>query len=247
MKKHIYSIVVLFLGGVFVTALCLYPEIGAARTWKASIAQMPVYAESHDKGVLVDFIKALEKASGDKIEYEVVPFARSMSYVEEKKVDFHLPLIQIPGSETGTDKFDYSTETIFHVNFTMYSGKKVDINPQNVKKFKVETDAAHIKYFNFPIVQSFSLENSLKKVDTGRIDAFIFADNASDPIIKKGKLTNIKRQLFKRFDVKIVLPKGARGGPIDKFLSNAIGKIKKTGEFNKIMGPIDKPFDNWQP
>lgn len=229
-----------------VATLFLYPAIGAAKTWKASLAQMPVYAESKDKGVLVDFIKALEKASGEKIEYQVVPFARSMSDVQEKKVDFHMPLIQIPGSEKGTDKFDYSTETIFHVNFTLYSGKKLDITPQNVGKSKVETDAAHTAYFGFPIVQSFSIESSLKKVDAGRIDAFIFADNASDPIIKKEKLTNIKRQLFKRFDVKVILPKGDRGGPTDKFLTEAIGKLKKSGEFTKIMGPIDAAFDPWQ-
>lgn len=233
--------------GFVLAAFFMVPSIGAAKTWKASLAQMPVYAESKEKGVLVDFIKALEKASGEKIEYQVVPFARSMSDVQEKKVDFHMPLIQIPGSETGTDKFDYSTETIFHVNFTLYSGKKLDINPQNVSKSKVETDSAHTNYFGFPITQSFSIESSLKKVDAGRIDAFIFADNASDPIIKQNKLANIKRQLFKRFDVKIILPKGGRGGSTDKFLSNAIGKLKKSGEFSKIMGPIDAPFDPWQP
>jgi len=230
-----------------VATLFLYPAVGSAKTWKASIAQMPVYAESKDKGVLVDFVKALEKASGEKIEYQVVPFPRSMSDVQEKKVDFHMPLIQIPGSETGTDKFDYSTATIFHVNFTLYSNKKGDITPQNVGKSKVETEAAHTAYFGFPVIQSFSLEGSLKKVDAGRIDAFIFADNASDPIIKKEKLSNIKRQLFKRFDVKVILPKGDRGGATDKFLSAAIDKLKKSGEFNKIMGVIDAPFDNWQP
>jgi polar amino acid transport system substrate-binding protein len=227
--------------------LFLLPTTGFARTWKASIAQMPVYAESKEKGILVDFIKALEKASGEKIEYQVVPFARSISEVQERKVDFHLPLIQLPGSETGTDKFDYSTETIFHVNFTLYSGKNLDINPQNVQKFQVETDAAHVDYFTFPILQSFSLEGSLKKVEAGRIDAFIFADAASDAIIKQNKFVNIKRQLFNRFDVKIVLPKGERGGPIDNFLSQAISKLKKNGDFEKIMGPIDAPFAQWQP
>ena len=86
--------------------VCTSPALAAGKTWKASLAQMPVYAESREKGVLVDFIKALEKASGDKIEYQVVPFPRSMNDVQEKNVDFHLPLIQMPGSETGTEKFD---------------------------------------------------------------------------------------------------------------------------------------------
>lgn len=214
----------------------------AGKTWKASLAQMPVYAESAEKGVLVDLVKALEKASGDKIELQVVPFPRSMNDVQERKVDFHMPLIQLPGSETGTGKFDYSTETIFHVNFTLYSTKGLDVNPGNVSKFKVETEQAHTEYFGFPIVPSSNIDGSLKKVNAGRIDAFIFADNASDPLVKAGNLSNIKRQLYKRFPVRVVLPKGARGGPADKFLSETIGKLRASGDMDRIMGGIDAPY-----
>jgi len=228
-------------------AMFVSPAFATGKTWKASLAQMPVYAESKDKGVLVDFIKALEKVSGDKIEYQVVPFPRSMNDVQEKIVDFHLPLIQMPGSDTGTDKFDYSSESIFHVNFTLYSNKSLDITSQSAGKFKVETEASHTHYFNFPIAPSSNIENSLKKVDAGRLDAFIFADAAADQFIKQNKLTNIKRQLYKRFDVKIILPKGGRGGPTDKFLSENIAKLIKSGEMAKIMGQIDAQFNNWQP
>ena len=87
----------------------------------------------------------------------------------------------------------------------------------------------------------------MKKVDAGRLDAFIFADAAADQFIKQNKLTNIKRQLYKRFDVKIILPKGGRGGPTDKFLSENIAKLIKSGEMAKIMGQIDAQFNNWQP
>jgi len=243
MRTFTYKI----LCSAVLAAACVSPALAASKTWKASLAQMPVYAESKDKGILVDFVKALEKVSGDKIEIQVVPFPRSMNDVQEKTVDFHLPLIQIPGSETGTDKFDYSTASIFHVNFTLYSGKTVDITPATAGKFKVETEIAHTGYFNFPIAPSTNLEGSLKKVDAGRLDAFVFADFASDPIVKQNHLTNIKRQLFKRFDVKIILPKGGRAGPTDMFLSENIAKLVKSGEMAKLMGPIDAPFDAWQP
>lgn len=243
MKKAVGKL----LCSVVVLTFCVGSAFAAGKTWKASLAQMPVYAESKDKGVLVDFVKALEKVSGDKIEYQVVPFARSMSNVQEKTVDFHLPLIQLPSSETGTDKFDYAADAIFHVNFVLYSGKNVAITPDTASKFKVETEAAHTHYFDFKIQPSAHFEGSLKKVNVGRLDAFIFADSASDPLIKINKLSNIKRQLYKRFDVRIVLPKGGRDGATDKFLSENIEKLVQSGEMAKIMGPIDTPFDNWQP
>ncbi|GAB1389965.1 MAG: hypothetical protein AMXMBFR78_12360 [Rubrivivax sp.] len=228
-------------------ALLAGNAMAAGKTWKVSLAQMPVYAESADKGVLVDLVKALEKVSGDKLELQVVPFQRSMSDVQGKKVDFHMPLIQLPGSETGTPKFDYSKETIFHVNFTMYSTKGVDVSPATASKFKVETEQAHVDYFDFPIVASSNIESSLKKVNAGRVDAFVFADAAADPIVKGASLGNVKRQLYKRFDVKVVLPKGDRGGATDKWLSENIGKLRASGDFDRIMGMIDTPFQPWQP
>jgi hypothetical protein len=47
-----------------------------------------------DKGVLVDLLKAISAVSNKSIDYQVVSFARSMSYVEGGKVDFHMPLIK---------------------------------------------------------------------------------------------------------------------------------------------------------
>jgi len=231
------------LAGIF-SALFFLGTVQAAE-YKASIANMPVYAESTEKGVLVDFVKAMSKATGTPISFVVEPFARSMNNViEAKTADFHLPLIVPPAPPPN---HDFSTAVIFHVNFTLYTHKDSKVTRDNLDQFKLETDNAHIPYIKEKTTGSASIENSLKKVDAGRLDGFIFADFACDPIIKAQNLKNIKRTLYNRFDVRIVLPKGGKGGPVDKFLSEAIEKLKASGEFDKIMGPIDTPFDPWQP
>jgi polar amino acid transport system substrate-binding protein len=217
-----------------------------AKVIKASFAKMPGYAESVDKGILIDFVKAIEEVLGVKIERTVVPFARSVNNAVEGEADFHLPLIKLPESKSKSLPYDYSTETIFHVNFVLYTNKSKNISTGNLKGKNLETDRAHINYFEFPIKPSAGIENSLKKVNAGRIDGFIFADFATDPVLKKLNLKNIKRQLFKRYDVKMVLKKGGRGGEVDKLLSEAIAKLKKSGEFDKIMSVLEKPYDNWQ-
>jgi len=223
------------------------PVFANAMDYTASLAKMPGYAESTEKGILVDFVKAISSESGEKIDLVVKPFARSINNVVTGKADFHMPLIAIPNVDTATLGYDYSTETIFHVNFVLYTKKGSDITIDKLKDSKVETDIAHLPYFDFPITGSPNVESSLKKVNAGRIDAFIFADFASDPLIKKNNFTNIKRDLFKVYDVKIVLPQGSKGGKTDKFLSDIIAKLKANGMYNKIIGPIDGPYDNWQP
>ncbi len=218
-----------------------------AREIKVSLAQMPVYAESRDKGVLVDFVKAMDEKSDHQFTIEVVPFARSMNYVKSEKVDFHMPLIKLPDSEKLQLDYDHSTATIFHVNFVLYTNKEKPLNKNKLGDYKIETDRAHTAYFDFPITPSSDLLASLKRLNSGRIDGVIFADNACDPIIKTEKFENIRRELYKRFDVKIILPKGNRGGDIDNILTDLIEKLKATGEFDKIMGVIDAPYNNWQP
>lgn len=211
-----------------------------AADYKASLAQMPVYAESATKGVLVDFVKALSTASGKSIDLQVVPFARSMKDVEEKKVDFHMPLIK--PLDMSKANFSLSTETIFHVNFVLYTNKNKPLDVNKLAGANLETDAAHTPYFPFDVKPSTNIEASLKKLDLGRIDGFIFADDAADPLVKANALANVKRQLYKRFDVKVILPKGSEGGATDKFLSGAIKKLRDSGEYARIMGPIDHPY-----
>lgn len=233
MKQRILRLAVL-------GALASFSIAATAADYKASIAQMPVYAESQDKGVLVDLVKAIAAASGKSIEWQVVPFARSMSDVESGKVDFHMPLIK--PIDMAKANFGLSTETIFHVNFVLYTNKAKALDVNKLAGAAVETDSAHVAYFPFDIKPSTNLESSLKKLDLGRIDGFIFADAASDPIIKANNLGNVKRQLYKRFDVKIILPKGGKSAATDKFLSEAIKKLRDSGQFSKIMDPIDKPY-----
>lgn len=222
--------------------LVAFPLVATAADFKASLAQMPVYAESPTKGFLVDFVKAIAKTSKKSIDVQVVPFARSMKDVEDKKVDFHMPLIK--PLDMSKANFSLSTETIFHVNFVLYTNKSKPLDMNKLGAANIETDAAHTPYFPFGIKPSTDIEASLKKLDLGRIDGFIFADDASDPLIKANKLANINRQLYKRFEVKIILPKGSEGGATDKFLSETIKALRDSGEYAKIMGPIDHDFAN---
>lgn len=226
-------------------AILTFPAL--AKDLKASFAQMPTYAESADKGVLIDLVKAIEKEAGVTIKRDVVPFARSMENVVSGKADFHLPLIMVPNADERKLNYDHSTETIFHVNFVLYSNKNKPVDPSRLASYKLETDRAHTQYFPFPIAASSSLESSLRQVDAGRIDGFIFADSAADPLIRQHGLKNIKRSLYKVFDVKIILPKGTRGGEVDKLLTAAIQSLKKKGVYDKIMSPIEVRYDNWQP
>lgn len=116
------------------------------------------------------------------------------------------------------------------------------MDPNRLADYLIETDVAHTLYFPFDTQPSAYILSSLKKLELGRIDGFIFADDATDPLIKANNLQNIQRQLYRRFEVKIVLPKGGAGGATDRFLSEAFRKLRASGWFDELMQPVDHPF-----
>ena len=223
------------------------PLIMFSEEYSITMAQMPVYAVSPTEGVLVDLIKAIEEVSANKFNIKLNPFASSVYLVKKQMRDIHLPLIKNDLVKEEELPFYYSTETQFHVNFVLYSKKEINLNLNDLSKYNIETDRAHAEYFPFKIISSNSIEKSLEKVHNGKIDGFIFADFATDPHLKKLAYKDIKRELYKTFESKIILAKNSKGKAADLMITKATEKLKSNGKFQKIMTKIDLPFNNWQP
>ena len=239
-----------------------------AEKLRVSIPHMPVHAESADKGILVDFAKALAKKLQQDIDIQIVPFSRSIYYVSTNKVDFHLPFIKAnikpPPSPVAQKKsnneqkykqakeyatnFIYSDETINHVNFVLYSHKDSLINIDKIHDYKIETDTAHLSYFDGVDMASDCILCSLKKVQFKMTDGYIFADSSTDPLLRLNKkiLPNIKRQLYQRFEVKVLFPNTEQGHKLNKRISAVISEMRSTGELAKLLSSIDLPYEDWQ-
>ncbi len=230
---------------------CLMLGQAQARDLKVSLPLLPPMVESKDKGVLVDLLKAMaEEYKDGKITWDVFPFARSIDNVEKGRADFHMPLIK--PKNPGKLQFQFSSEPIYKVLFIMVTNNNnKDINPNNLSKFKVETDQGNKGVLDAEIQNitgSPSIESSLQKLDMGRIDAWIFSMGATDKAIKKLALKNLKRWEYGKFDSNAVLPLGEKGKEVDRILSELIKKLKASGKYQKILGPmLDQKFDPWQP
>lgn len=218
-----------------------------AEEYEGSIAQMPIYSESASHGIFIDLVRAMERASGHRIHVRVYPFIRSMDNVIKQAADFHLPFIKSEAFDEAELPFSYSTSTPFHVNFVLYTRKEGPVTLDNLPRFKVETDRAHVQYFPFPTIASNSVEQSVKKLAAGRIDAFIFQDKTTDSVLRRLGYSNIKRTLFKRFECKFLVPKNDRGKEVDAMLTAVINQLDENGQLHEILGATDAPYDDWQP
>lgn len=230
-----------------VFSLLLVPV--SAATLRASLAELPGYVEKVDgeyQGVLIDFVHAIGEVADMDVDIQIIPLKRSTYYAKVRKVDFHLPFIRPENIREDTLPYDFSTETVFHLNFVLYSNKSKNLNIDNLKFYHIETDPVFTRYFPFDIFPYGSVNDALKKIIFNEIDGMIFIDGVVDPIVKQLNLKNIHRQLYKRYEVKFVLPRGEKGGDIDQLLSVALRKLKDTGKFQDILGAADSPYNDWQ-
>lgn len=240
---------ILFLFLVFSAPVSYGAQDSSDKNLTGSLGQLPVIAESNEKGILVDFMKALQKAYPEgQIKFEVVPFKRSLQNAISGNSDFHAPILKDPTKTENDLGFAYSTDNIWDVIFALYTNKSnKNINIHNLNKYKIETDAGHVNFFNFKVEPSSCIECSLKKVDMGRIDGYIFAAMESDSIIKKNNLKNLRSVAFKTFEGKFVLPLGAKGKRADALLHLAFERTRQNGDFDRILGQIINYYKNWKP
>ena len=223
---------------VMVIALAMTNSVHA-RDLKASLGYVPLLAESPDKGILPDLIKAMDEIYTDgQITIEVFPSNRALDNVIKGTHDFFMPILKSDTMDPDKLPYKYS-ETLWTSIFVLYTNKNnTEINLNNLANYKIETNRAIADYFDFPTLPFDNVESSLKKVDMGRIDGLIYGMSVTDPVLKSLNLKNIKRTNYKTYEGPIVVAKGPKGEEVESIILPLIKKLRQNGTFDKIMAPL---------
>lgn len=234
-----------------VLGFCFYCVCSAvsASPLRVNVAKMPKLAESPNRGVLVDFVRVISKTLAIPVHIRVKPFKRSIADVISGEADLHIP-IQKPLYVLKGQAYEFTDAVINHVHFVLYTHKSHPISVEDLYRKKgldIHTDASMLRFFSFPTQPSFHIEGSLRMVDKGRIQGFLFADSVADPIVKRLSLSNVHRQLFKTYEVVGIVSKGQRGKAADQFLKKGVAALKAKGLYMTYMSAVEFPFDPWQP
>lgn len=221
----------------------------------ASIAVLPVVAETPNKGVFVDLVKALNKEyKNGTITFELYPFKRSLTNVAKGRADFHLPFMKSSKGAKALSSMGlaYALERSNRVPFALYYNveQKVlnghirnNFSLKDIGQYKIETDSAHVMFFDdIPIRASTCLECSIKKLSRGRIDGFIFAGRETDYLVEKLGIKNIDSFLIKNFDSAPVFRTTPEGRMTNQLISNLIKKLRDSGELARIMKPYTEYY-----
>ncbi|MBN1983581.1 MAG: hypothetical protein JW795_18740 [Chitinivibrionales bacterium] len=252
-KSSKLSVFILSLTCVWVIGTWDAPQ---ARDLIASVAEIPLLADSPEKGAFIDYIKALDEIYTDgKIVITLYPWPRSIDNVINKRADFHIPIISNPNVNMDTVPYRFASKPMGVVSVVIFSNINKEITREmvdkamNVKPFpyKIELTRGTETFYAFPTSQSVEVEPSFKKLGMGRIDAFLIAQEDGDMVLKKLKIKNLKRNLFENKDDLIAIQKGPSGDEVDKILTDLITKLDQSGKSAKLREKVHIPYVDWQP
>lgn len=235
-----------FWGFIVASLLVTMPVFGQ---YKAAIRQLST------SDTYVALVNAIAEQAKVTIDIQIVPGARANFLVETGAVNFFapdiLPVLQVNREKI---KYDFSKSSIFPMAFVLYTNKNkpvdiADLKAGNSKKAKVEVDLSQANVFEFKGLESTSLEGSLKRVDSGQIDGFIFSQTTGDALVKKLGLKNIKRQLYGNFEMSFGIPKNSAGTGIDLIIQKAMNELRASKKLETIVGQLQKAavYEDWQP
>jgi polar amino acid transport system substrate-binding protein len=223
-------------------AMLLNSPAAQAETYRLSLAELT------STPILLEILKNIEVANpGLKFQVTVAPFPRSIrAVVEDRSADMHFPFLR-PVSDSELP-FDVSAAAALQSPFMIYENKNKPLDTKKLSQYKIETDMAHTGVFPFPTIGSGDIAASLRKVDAGRIDAFIFEQHNTDKQLIAGGYKNIHRKPYGMLDTCFVLPKGSKGGATDKALVKAIENAKASAAYNDYLAKIEAQNtpDGWQ-
>lgn len=240
-----------FLFNIFIV-LCFISYL-SAKDYIISVGKLPLYSESKNKGILIDIIKAMdEEYKEGRFIIEVYPFGRSIDNVITGKADLHFPTIgkniwskesDVYEKELLSKGIRRSSCSLTKTHFALYSNSsKPKIDTSKIQNYKIKTDIGHTIFFDKNIQGTTCLACSVEKLSVGRIDGLVFASREIDGMIKEGAFKNIRRQNFKIFGSKFILPSGEKGEEIDKLLSLLIAKMIKNGKLEEVAKTYSSYF-----
>ncbi|MEJ2794341.1 transporter substrate-binding domain-containing protein [Iodobacter sp. LRB] len=212
---------------------------------------LPEILENAETGPFPGLLKTINKYYPEgKISISIEPVKRVYLDTNNKNADFRFPIMKISEGADNYTPYQFSKEMLGKVSFVLYTFSKKPLTKEdilkvaNLAKYSIEAPPVNWGFSTKSVV---NLEQSLKKLNAGRIDALIWAQEEADYIIKKFKLNQIHRAHFDDYPDVLFLSCNQRGDFVNNALSKAIAAARASGELQKAYIKVHKPYQDWQP
>jgi ABC-type amino acid transport substrate-binding protein len=214
---------------------------------------IPGMVNSSTDGVMVDLIKAMAAAYKDgSMAVRAMTVGRLDVELAEGLVDMSMPYIRMRPNDDVNFNFRFTRQSYGKVSFVLYSRKAAPVTKEAITRavvrqpFPFKIESAEFDW-GFPVTQFLSFESAFKKLSSGRIDAFLWAQEEADEELRRQGDKSIVRELFGVYDDVFAVQRNARGDFVEKVYEETLEVMRKSGKLKEIYSRIHLPFEPWQP
>ncbi|NIZ15393.1 transporter substrate-binding domain-containing protein [Phaeobacter sp. HF9A] len=198
-----------------------------------AIAQLPLTSESAEKGLYIDMLREM-KANGDlDLDIKVVPFPRSIKMLIDQDARVQLPMLDPGNGKPPAPGLQFSSAEVHPVPFALYYNRDKPLDMDNLGQYNIETEQSHVPFFDVEFSGSTCVECSLKKVNSGRIDGFVFASPVVGEILQANDLPNVAEVPFQDYPARFLIREG--DVEMDAALSKAIDNMRASSRLDIVL------------
>lgn len=214
---------------------------------------IPGMVNSSSDGVMVELIKAMSASYKEgSMAVRAMTVGRLDVELAEGLVDMSMPYIRMRPNDDVNFNFRFTRQSYGKVSFVLYSRKAAPVTKADIAKavvlqpFPFKIESAEFDW-GFPVTQFLSFESAFKKLSSGRIDAFLWAQEEADEELRRQGDKGIVRELFGVYEDVFAVQRNARGDFVEKVYEQTLEAMHKSGKLKEIYSKIHLPFDPWQP
>jgi polar amino acid transport system substrate-binding protein len=226
------------------------------RELRASLALLPGLVDSAEQGAFVELVKAMDAVYPGRIQIRVYPMARSIQTVIDGEADFHVPILRDP--EVPAEQLPYAVadESFGVLANVIYSHVSRKLSRDDIERalarggefpYRIEATGGGGLAVRYPHKPNNKIDLALKKLNAGRLDAFIHPQEEADALIEAHRLKHIHRALYSTNYDMIVIAKGEAGSAVNALVSACVRQLRDSGELERMYGRVHRPYSDWQP
>lgn len=191
-----------------------------------SVAKLNGLSTVKGEGVIGEMISLIGSYYSN-FDYELVPFVRSLSRLQDEDVDFQYPIF-----ESDLDKKNFLASSFYahRVRFGLFFHRDKKVSIEDIlgadQKIIPIVEKIHEKSFGFKVGTSICSICVIRKINDKREVAGIYEITSTLSIIEKEKLKNIEVIEFGRYESKFSFKNNDRGKRLESQFKRIIADLK---------------------
>ncbi len=219
--------------------------------FRVSTMHLPGLIDAADQGAFIALLRAIDDAyPAGRLDISLYPEARAIKTLVDGDSDLVFPLLRESEAAAAKLPYRFSTESFGKVSFVLYSHVDRKWRRNDVDKAIAQNSPLTLigpQELGIPVQQFNGFEAAFARIDAGRVDGLLWAQEEADAVLRESGRNSIHRSHFADYDDVFAVARNPRGDFVDLTLSAIIRTLRGGGRLASLYQAVHQNYNDWQP